>query len=400
MAGNGAGECSTRMEKPCRTDESCSASGRRPMTPAVRKREAQIRGSIGRRGFFKFLGLGTLGLGFGVSIFNTIFATSEVNGAVEESAEETKHRLIMIGTVDFMGFKAKEITPNEEFYITTYSTVTPDVDASKHRLRVEGLVGKPSVFTMADLDAMKDKKEFVTLQCIGNPVGGSSIGNALWEGINLGRVPESAYPGSGIAKAALFGEDGYSDSIPYKLAQSDDVFLAWRMNGDPLPKEHGYPLRLIVPGIYGMKNVKWISKVELVNYDFKGFWEKEGWSDEAVIRLKSEILMPMSGKSIPLGKYVVGGIAFGGRYGVSRVQVSVDGGKTWADGHVKPPLSKWSWSLWEYDWTPQRKGDYGIAVRGVDRSGKVQESTSLLGRITGSFPSGAKGIHQVDATVM
>ena len=399
MTGHDAGECSTDTEMPCPMNEACSASGRRPMTPAERRKEAQIRGSVGRRGFFKFLGLGTIGLGFGVSMFNTIFATSRVDGA-EESAEETKHRLIMIGTVDFMGFKAREITPNEEFYITTYSTVTPDIDAGKHRLRVEGLVGEPSSFTMADLEAMKDKREFVTLQCIGNPIGGSAIGNALWEGVTFRKVLESAHPGSGIVEAALFGEDGYSDSIPYKLVQSDDVFLAWRMNGDPLPKEHGYPLRLIVPGIYGMKNVKWISKVELVNYDFKGFWEKQGWSDEAVIPLKSEILMPMSGKSIPPGKYVVGGIAFGGRNGVTKVQVSLDGGKTWADGHVKPPLSKWSWSVWEYDWTPERKGDYRIAVRAVDRSGKVQESASLLGRITGSFPSGAKGIHQVDVTVM
>ncbi len=400
MTGNDVEERSTDPRKPCPTDRTCSFEGRRPMTPEEKKREAEIRSSIGRRGFFKFLGLGTLGLGFGVSIFDAIFTRGRVEAADQKSTEETAHRLIMVGTVDFMGFKAKEITPNNEFYITTYSTVTPDIDASKHRVRVEGMVGKPSLFTMTDLEAMQDKKEFVTLQCIGNPVGGDAIGNALWEGIIFRKVLDLAQPGSGIVKAALFGEDGYSDSIPYELARSDDVFLAWRMNGEPLPKQHGYPLRLIVPGIYGMKNVKWISKVELVNYEFKGFWEKKGWSDEAVIPLKSEVLMPMGGKSIPLGKCVVGGIAFGGRFGVSRVQVSVDGGRTWADAQVKPPLSKWSWSLWEYDWTPEHKRDYKIAVRAIDKSGKVQESTSLLGRVTGSFPSGAKGIHQVEVTVM
>ena len=114
-------------------------------------KDEQIRSSIGRRGFFKLLGLGTLGLGFGVSIFDTIFAASGVSGA--ETAEETKHRLKIIGTVDFMGFRAKEITPNQEFYITTYSPEVPEINASKHSLRIEGLVGKPSVFTMADLDA-------------------------------------------------------------------------------------------------------------------------------------------------------------------------------------------------------------------------------------------------------
>jgi DMSO/TMAO reductase YedYZ molybdopterin-dependent catalytic subunit len=386
-------------EKACRMD-ALSAAERRPMTATERMREEQIKSTIGRRGFFKLLGLGTLGLGFGVSIFDTIFTVSEVGGAAQEAVEDTKHRLIMIGTVDFMGFRAKEITPNQEFYITTYSTEVPEIDENRHSLRVEGLVGKPSVFTMDALEAMKDKKEFVTLQCIGNPVGGDSIGNALWEGVTLKRVLDLAQPGSGIVKAALFGEDGYSDSIPYDLARSDDVFLAWTMNGEPLPKQHGHPLRLIVPGIYGMKNVKWISKVELVNYNFKGYWEKRGWSDEAVIPLRSQILMPMSGKSVPLGKYMVGGVAFGGRYGVSRVQVSVDGGKSFSDAQMKSPLSKWSWSLWEYDWTPQRKGDYRIAVRGFDRSGKAQESTSLFGKVTGAFPSGAKGIHHIDVTVI
>jgi DMSO/TMAO reductase YedYZ molybdopterin-dependent catalytic subunit len=388
------------LEKACQNDQACSVPGKRPMTAAERMREEQIRASIGRRGFFKLLGLGTLGLGFGVSIFDRIFTVSEVSGATEEPVEETKHRLIMIGTVDFMGFRAKEITPNQEFYITTYSTEVPEIDPDKHRLRVEGLVNKPSIFTVKDLEAIKDKKEFVTLQCIGNPVGGDSIGNALWEGVTLKKILDLARPGSGIVKAALFGEDGYSDSIPYDLARSDDVFLAWSMNGEPLPKEHGHPLRLIVPGIYGMKNVKWISKVELVNYNFKGYWEKKGWSDEAIMPVKSQILMPMSGKSVPLGKYMVGGVAFGGRYGISKVQVSVDDGKNWSDAQMKPPLSKWAWSLWEYDWTPQRKGDYRIAVRGFDRSGKVQESTSLFGRVAGSFPSGAKGIHHVDVTAM
>jgi len=383
----------------CHAD-TCSAGAKRPMNAVEKGREAQVRGSVGRRGFFKFLGLGTLGLGFGVSILDTIFSVRKAGSAEEETAEETKHRLIMIGTVDFMGFRAKEITPNKEFYITTFSTEVPGIDADKHKLRVEGLVGKPSAFSMKDLDAVKDKKEFVTLQCIGNPVGGDAIGNAFWEGVTLKKILDIAQPGAGIVKAALFGEDGYSDSIPYDLARTDDVFLAWRMNGEPLPREHGHPLRLIVPGIYGMKNVKWISKIELVNHNFKGYWERQSWSDEAVMPVKSQILMPMGGKAVPLGKYMIGGVAFGGRFGISRVQVSVDKGKTWSDAHMKPPLSKWSWSLWEYDWTPQGKGEYTIAVRAYDRSGKVQESGSLLGRITGSYPSGAKGIHRIDVSVI
>jgi hypothetical protein len=168
------------------------------------------------------------------------------------------------------------------------------------------------------------------------------------------------------------------------------------MNGEPLPKQHGYPLRVIVPGIYGMKHVKWLSKIELVNYNFKGYWEKRGWSDDAIIPIKSQILMPMEGKKIPIGNYVIGGIAFAGRYGISRVQISLDNKKTWKEAEIKKPLSDWSWALWRYDWTPSKEGDYTITVRGIDRSGKMQESPSLFGKLLGTFPDGAKGLHSVN----
>ena len=195
-------------------------------------------------------------------------------------------------------------------------------------------------------------------------------------------------------KAAFFAAEGYSDSIPYALALSEDVFLAYSMNGEPLPPVHGHPLRVIVPGIFGMKNVKWITKIELVNYDFKGYWEKKGWSDEAVIPLMSEILMPMDGKEIPFGHYVIGGIAFGGRHGVSRVQVSVNG-EDWQEAEVKPPLSKWAWALWRCDWRPAQEGDFTIRVRAYDRTGNVQESPSLIGRVLGTYPDGALEIQTI-----
>jgi hypothetical protein len=175
---------------------------------------------------------------------------------------------------------------------------------------------------------------------------------------------------------------------------AEDVFLAFRMNGQPLPPVHGYPLRNIVPGIFGMKNVKWLTKIELVNYDFKGYWEKRGWSDEAVIPLMSEILMPMDGKRIPLGHYVIGCVAFGGRHGVSRIQVAV-GERNWQEAELRPPLSKWAWTLWRYDRNPTREGNFSIRVRAFDRCGKIQESPSLMGRVPGSYPDGASGIHAI-----
>ena len=349
-----------------------------------------MKKSLSRRDFFRRAGAGAIGLGFGVSLFDGIYQYAEA------LTEEEKHALLMKGTVNFMGFMVKEITPNDEFYITTYSDTVPTIDLNKFSLRIEGLVEKPYTLTLKELEGMKDKTEFVTLECIGNPVGGDSISNALWDGVTLKKVIEKAVPRTGIVKTAFFAEDGYSDSIPYPLSLSEDVFLAFRMNGEPLPRKHGYPLRAVVPGIYGMKHVKWLSKIELVNYDFKGYWEKKGWSDEAIIPDKAQILMPMEGKTIPLGNYVIGGVAFAGGYGISKVQVSLDKKKTWHDAAIKPPLSKWSWTLWRFDWTPSKAGEYTITVRGIDRAGKVQESPSLLAKLFRSFPDGAKGLHSVN----
>ncbi len=222
-----------------------------------------MKKGITRRDFFRRIGVGTLGLGVGFSAFDGI--SQYANALTEEEA----HALLMKGTVNFMGFVAKEITPNDEFYITTYSSNVPSINANTFALKIEGLVEKPYTLTMKELQEMKDKREFVTLQCIGNPVGGDSIGNALWEGVTLRKIIEKAVPKVGLIKTVFHAEDGYTDSIPYPLSLSEDVFLAFKMNGDDLPKVHGYPLRAIVPGIYGMKNVKWLSKIELVNLDLK-----------------------------------------------------------------------------------------------------------------------------------
>ncbi len=348
---------------------------------------------ISRRDFFRTAAAGAIGLGLGGPL------AGGVKNYADAALEDDKHSLLMKGSVNFMGFVAKEITPNDEFYITTYSDDVPSIDPRRFTLSVDGLVDRPYVLSLAELEAMKDRSEFVTLQCIGNPIGGDAISNALWDGVSLKKIIERAGPRAGLVKTAFHAGDGYTDSIPYDLSMSEEVFLAFAMNGKPLPPVHGYPLRVIVPGIYGMKNVKWLSRIELVNYDFQGYWEKRGWSDNAEIPLRSQILMPMEGKAVPMGEYTVGGVAFGGRHGVSRVQVSTDGMKTWGEASVKPPLSKWAWSLWSYKWRPSRTGKHKLTVRAFDRSGNVQESKPLLEEFLRTFPAGAKGLHSVEVRV-
>src|SRR3990172_2664588 len=331
-----------------------------------------MKAGTNRREFLKCMGFGTIGLGFGVYVFDNVYQYAEA------STEGEKHQLLTKGTVNFKGFVAKEITPNDEFYITTYSSTIPDVNVQTFRLRIEGLVEKPFILTLKELEEMKDKTEFVTLECIGNPVGGDSISNALWDGVTIKKIIERAVPKKGIVKTVFYADDGYSDSIPYSLSLSEDVFLAFRMNGEPLPKVHGYPVRAIVPAIYGMKHVKWLSKIELVNYNYKGYWEKKGWSDEATIPIKSQILMPMDKK-----------------------RISLDDGRTLNETEIKPPLSKWAWTLWRFDWKPVKERSYTIKIRGIDRAGKIQESASLIGDIfSTTYPDGAKGQHAVDVLVV
>ena len=346
-------------------------------------------GDLCRRNFLQLLSLGTVGLGFGVSIFTRGYAMAE------ETDKEMAHQLLMQGTKDFKGVRISEITPNDMFYQTAYAGVA-DLSLDTWQLRIEGLVDKPMTLKQDDRMKLMDKTEAVTLSCIGNRVGGDSIGNAVWEGVTLKKVLEHAGPKSGIRKVVFSGGEGYTDSIPFDLAMDGTVFLAYRMNGVPLPREHGFPLRAVVPGIYGMKNVKWLQKVELVDHDYKGYWEAKGWSDTAEILTLSQILMPMTGQEMEAGTHVIGGFAYAGRRGVAKVELSLDGGKTWNPVELKPPLSKFAWVIWRYEWKANEKGNFSLQVRATDKKGKVQESGSLLGR---SYPDGAKGIHEIKISI-
>ncbi len=348
----------------------------RPDVPAVQ---------LDRRNFMKLCGVGTVGLGLGVAVFTRGYAFAS------ETTKTEVHRILMRGTKDFRGFKVNEITPNDMFYLTTYDGV-PNIDVTSWSLRIEGLVEKPQHLTMAHLEAMQNKTEAVTLECIGNPVGGSAIGNAVWEGVTLQRILEEVRPKHGIQKVVFYAAEGYTDSIPFAMATAGQVFLAFKMNGVPLPKQHGFPLRAVVPGIYGMKNVKWLQKIALVDYDFKGYWERRGWSDVAVIQTLSQILMPMQGKTIAAGTYVLGGIAYAGGRGIRQVEVSTDGGSTWHAAELRPPLSRFAWTLWRYQWTGIQPGGYRLKVRATDGTGKLQAAGGFF---SSSYPNGATGIQEI-----
>jgi DMSO/TMAO reductase YedYZ molybdopterin-dependent catalytic subunit len=187
------------------------------------------------------------------------------------------------GTGEFPNLNnlALEVTPTKDFYVVSKNAFDPEVDAERWRLEITGLVESPLTLSYDEVKSLPAVEQYATLCCISNEVGGDLIGNALWRGVRLKDLFERAGLKPGVVDVALHASDGYTDSISLARAVQDGTLLVYEMNGEPLKPEHGYPLRLLVPGIYGMKNVKWITGLEAIDYDLKGFWQRRGWDDRA-----------------------------------------------------------------------------------------------------------------------
>ncbi len=277
----------------------------------------------------------------------------------------------LFGLFGGKGQETPPITSNTEFYVTSYDS-TPDIDLLKWSLEIKGMVTQPRTFAFSDLAKRPQTRMIATLECIGNTVGGYSIGTAEWEGVRLNSLLEEAGGDPKSVDLVLRGADGYSDSFPFARAMEDDVLLATKMNGVSLPPDHGYPARVIVPGIYGMKNVKWLTGLELVNYDYKGYWQKQSWSDEALVKLSSRIDLPGDRETITTKRFTMKGIAFNGRGTIQKIELSTDGGKKWTEGKLLPKLSPYTWTPWSYEWTISKSGEYTIMARATNEQGLTQ----------------------------
>ncbi len=281
------------------------------------------------------------------------------------------------------------ITPNDKFYIVNYAGF-PTINLGTWSLFIGGSVKKPMRLSFADFYDRKSIEMAATLICIDTLPGGDSIGNAVWQGLPLKSLLEEAGPEPSAFDVVFRGADGYSDSIPFDRAMNGDVLLAHSMNGQTLPQAHGYPLRAVAPGLYGIKNVKWITEIEVVDYDYQGYWQQRGWTDVGNIRIASRIDSPGHYQEIPRGESVIRGIAFGGYHGISAVELSFDGGKRWRPAVVDPPLSPYTWVLWQFPWTPTGPGAHTIMVRAWDKRGQAQDP-----QIERAYPAGASGYHTI-----
>jgi DMSO/TMAO reductase YedYZ molybdopterin-dependent catalytic subunit len=303
-------------------------------------------------------------------------------------------------------FVASELTPNDKFYRIDTNIIVPSIDANTWRLNVRGLVKNgPLQFTYDELKGMPSTSEYATLECISDKIDGDLISTAYWKGVSLKSILEMAQVLPTAIYIVFRCSDGYDVGIPLDRGLMDGTILAYEMNGVPLPTEHGFPVRAIVPGLYGMMNAKWITDIELVDRVYEGFWQRRGWANNAKYQTHSKIVFPgdalrnrfeeLSTNAATIGsKSPIAGVAFAGDRGISKVEVSTDGGNTWQSASIKDPLSSNSWVLWALDWIPQNKGKYNIVVRATDKAGNMQAA-----EIRDNYPNGATGYHSVEETV-
>jgi DMSO/TMAO reductase YedYZ molybdopterin-dependent catalytic subunit len=283
-----------------------------------------------------------------------------------------------------------EVTTNRRHYTVDESIIDPNVDRGSWRLRIEGLVGQPASLGYDELLAMPAIEQYVTLQCISNLVGGDLVGTAKWTGVPLRRVLERAGgAGPGAVRVVFHAVGGYSDSLPLAKALEPTTVVAYGMNDRSLPRAHGFPARIIAPGIYGMKNVKWLERIEVVDYDYQGYWQRsDGWDNIAEIKTASRIDVP--GELTALSG-VVAGLAWAGDRGIRRVEVSLDGGATWVPATLRRELARAAWRQWRLALPAGAQGRRSLEVRAVDGRGDLQTAQQAP-----PHPSGASGYHQVD----
>jgi hypothetical protein len=270
------------------------------------------------------------------------------------------------------------------------------VDASTWQLKVTGMVDHPITYTYADLLAMPLFEQYVTLACVSNDVGGNLVGNTLWTGVHLKKILADAGVQLGATQIVGRSVDGFTVGLPtaWALDPAREPMIAVGMNRAPLPTEHGYPARLIVPGLFGyVSATKWLSEIELTTREaFDAYWVPLGWAKDGPIVTESRIDHPLDGTNLSSGQADIDGVAWAPDRGVKGVEVRVDNGP-WQAALLSSPISKATWVQWQMQWqaTP---GSHTIEVRATDGSGAVQTATQHS-----PAPSGATGYHQVKVSV-
>ncbi|HET9436149.1 MAG TPA: sulfite oxidase, partial [Candidatus Limnocylindrales bacterium] len=288
------------------------------------------------------------------------------------------------------------VVPNEDFYRIDTALLVPNVDRDAWRLRIHGMVDREVTLSYADLLELPIVEQFVTIACVSNRVGGDLIGNARWTGVRLRDVLDLAGVRDGATQLVGRSVDDWTAGMPvsWVMDPGREPMIALAMNGEPLPREHGFPARLIVPGLFGyVSATKWLSELELTTMEaFDAYWVPLGWAKEAPILTQSRIDRPRRDERIGAGPYAIAGVAWAPDRGVRRVEVQVDGGE-WREATLSEPISDATWVQWRVDWDATA-GEHQVRVRATDGNGETQTETP-----TRPDPDGARGWHAVGFSV-
>ncbi|CAN5717914.1 hypothetical protein BH20VER1_BH20VER1_13480 [soil metagenome] len=345
------------------------------------------------------------------------FLALGIGAAMAVALGDVLRRLFALGTFSYDGLqysgpKVQKITPIrpvDEFYQVSKNLIDPDISRDAWRLDIIGEVENPRVYSFADITAMTAVEQETTLLCISYGIGSGLCSNALWKGVPLPALLAQVKPKPDVTTVLFRAADGYYETFRFEKAMEPTTLVAYEMNGEPLPQRHGYPLRMIVPGLYGEKNPKWLTRIELLNdADARlhkrrgcGFYKEQGWGREGdVIPTHSRFDAPQVAgdhfeKPFKVGQPVeLRGMAFGGDRGISHVEISSDWGGTWSPARISEPGTKISWSLWTFIFTAAAGGETEFVVRAVDGTGKPQ-----IEEYRDSVPDGATGLHRVRARI-
>jgi len=315
-----------------------------------------------------------------------------LGGSVPEAASPGVPIPVPAGTDLGIAGLTPIVVPNSSFYRIDTRLDVPRVDETNWNLRIHGMVDREVTLTYADLQQMAQQDQFVTIACVSNDVGGRLVGNALWSGVKLMPVLETA----GVSPEAtqLVGRsfDGWTAGFPteHLAGAGKDAMIVLQMNHEPLPAAHGFPARLIVPGLFGyVSATKWITEIELTTLEaFDAYWVPLGWSKLGPILTQSRIDLPRPGAQVPIGQVEVAGVAWAPTRGISKVEVHLDSGD-WVEAQLSVPLSTAAWVQWRAT-VDVTGGPHVLMVRATDGTGETQDATR-----TAPAPSGARGYHTV-----
>ena len=287
------------------------------------------------------------------------------------------------------------VVSNDKFYRIDTAILLPRIDPAQWRLRIHGRVKNEMELTFDDLLKRPLIERYVTLSCVSNEVGGDLVGNAKWLGVPLKEVLDQAGVDPGADQVVSRSDDGFSAGTPTAVIMDGrDAMIAIGMNGEPLPVAHGFPARLVVPGLYGyVSATKWVTDIELTTFaDFDAYWVPRGWSQQAPIKTESRIDKPRGGSKISPGQTVIAGVAWAPHRGISKVEVQVDDGP-WQVATLGTVASVDTWRLWSLPWNATA-GDHQVRVRATDNAGDTQTSQEAP-----PAPNGATGWHTIRVSV-